>query len=86
MLDRAGHGANLDEDIQGDLVIRRAASVVRAIRWGHRHWRQANIGRRFRLLFRHDSQARAIVFAWVNDEQALRSSGSQKNFLQTRSS
>jgi len=45
----------------------------------HRHWRRAKIGRRFRLFFRYDSQARTIVFAWVNDEQTLRSSGSQSD-------
>lgn len=41
----------------------------------HRHWRRAKIGRRFRLFFRYDSKAKVIVFAWVNDEQTLRSSG-----------
>lgn len=39
----------------------------------HRHWRRAKIGRRFRLFFRYDSRAKTIVFAWVNDEQTLRS-------------
>src|SRR3546814_12441875 len=39
----------------------------------HRHWRRAKIGRRFRLFFRSDSKAKAIVYAWVNDEQPLRS-------------
>lgn len=39
----------------------------------HRHWRRANIGRRFRLFFRYDSRSKTIVFAWVNDEQTLRS-------------
>ncbi|SFB49245.1 toxin YhaV [Azotobacter beijerinckii] len=42
-----------------------------------RHWRRAKIGRRFRLFFRFDSKARIIVFAWVNDENTLRSSGSK---------
>ncbi|GAB7079132.1 type II toxin-antitoxin system YhaV family toxin [Megalodesulfovibrio paquesii] len=41
-----------------------------------RHWRRAKIGRRFRLFFRFDSNAKIIVFAWVNDEQTLRSAGS----------
>jgi toxin YhaV len=40
-----------------------------------RHWRRAKIGRRFRLFFRFDSKARIIIFAWVNDENTLRSSG-----------
>jgi toxin YhaV len=41
-----------------------------------RHWRRAKIGRRFRLFFRFDSKARIIIFAWVNDENTLRASGS----------
>ena len=45
----------------------------------HRHWRRAKIGRRFRLFFRYDSKARVIVYAWVNDEQTLRSSGSKSD-------
>ena len=44
-----------------------------------RHWRRAKIGRRFRLFFRFDSKARVIVFAWVNDEHTLRSSGSRSD-------
>ena len=42
-----------------------------------RHWRRAKIGRRFRLFFRYDSRSRVIVYAWVNDENTLRSSGSK---------
>lgn len=42
-----------------------------------RHWRRAKIGRRFRLFFRFDSKSRIIVFAWVNDETTLRSSGAK---------
>ncbi|MCC7006286.1 MAG: type II toxin-antitoxin system YhaV family toxin [Ottowia sp.] len=42
-----------------------------------RHWRRAKIGRRFRLFFRYDSTAKIIIYAWVNDEQSLRSSGSK---------
>ncbi|MFV3091126.1 type II toxin-antitoxin system YhaV family toxin [Pseudomonas sp. GW6] len=43
----------------------------------YRHWRRSKIGRRFRLFFRYDSRTKVIVFAWVNDEQTLRSAGSQ---------
>ena len=43
----------------------------------HRHWRRAKIGRRFRVFFRFDSRSRVIVYAWVNDESTLRSSGSR---------
>ena len=45
----------------------------------YRHWRRAKIGQRFRLFFRYDSKAKIIVFAWVNDEQTLRSSGSKSD-------
>lgn len=45
----------------------------------YRHWRRAKIGRRFRLFFRYDSRAKTIVFAWVNDEQTLRSAGSKSD-------
>ena len=43
----------------------------------YRHWRRAKIGRRFRLFFRYDAKARVIVYAWMNDERTLRSSGSK---------
>lgn len=45
----------------------------------YRHWRRAKLGRRFRLFFRYDSKAKVIVYAWVNDEQTLRSSGSKSD-------
>lgn len=45
----------------------------------HRHWRRAKIGRWFRVFFRYDSTSKTIVFAWVNDEQTLRSSGSKSD-------
>lgn len=45
----------------------------------YRHWRRAKIGRRFRLFFRYDSRSRVIVFAWVDDEQTLRSAGSRSD-------
>ena len=45
----------------------------------YRHWRRAKIGRRFRLFFRYDSKAKVIVYAWVNDEETLRSAGSKSD-------
>ncbi len=42
-----------------------------------RHWRRAKIGRRFRLFFRFDSRAKIIIYAWVNDENTLRSAGNR---------
>ena len=44
-----------------------------------RHWRRAKIGRRCRLFFRFDSKTKIIIFAWVNDENTLRSSGSKRD-------
>ena len=44
-----------------------------------RHWRRAKIGRRFRLFFRFDSATKIIIFAWVNDDHTLRSSGSKND-------
>jgi toxin YhaV len=44
-----------------------------------RHWRRAKIGRRFRLFFRFDSKTKIIIFAWVNDENTLRSAGSKSD-------
>lgn len=45
----------------------------------YRHWRRAKIGRRFRLFFRYDSRSKVIVYAWVNDENTLRSTGSKSD-------
>lgn len=45
----------------------------------HRHWRRVKLGRRFRVFFRFDSRSRVIVYAWVNDEGTLRSSGSRSD-------
>jgi len=45
----------------------------------YRHWRRAKVGRRFRLFFRYDSRAKTIVFAWVNDENTLRTVGSKSD-------
>ncbi len=44
-----------------------------------RHWRRAKIGRRFRLFFRYDSRSKIIVYAWVNDEDTLRSAGGKND-------
>ena len=43
----------------------------------HRRWRRAKFGRRFRLFFRFDATAKVIVYAWVNDQSTLRSTGSR---------
>lgn len=45
----------------------------------YRHWRRAKIGQRFRLFFRFDSKTKIIIYAWVNDNKTLRSSGSKND-------
>lgn len=44
----------------------------------HKHWFRAKFGSgRFRLFFRYDSNAKVIIFAWVNDETTLRTYGAK---------
>ncbi len=45
----------------------------------YRHWRRAKFGQRFRLFFRYDSNSRIIIYAWVNDENMLRSAGGKRD-------
>ena len=45
----------------------------------HQHWFRAKFFGRYRLFFRYDSRSRIIVYAWVNDEQTLRQSGSRRD-------
>ena len=43
-----------------------------------KHWFRAKFGgQRFRLFFRFSSEAKIIIFAWVNDEKTLRTYGSK---------
>jgi len=43
-----------------------------------KHWFRAKFGNgRFRLFFRYSTQARIIIFAWVNDETTLRTYGAK---------
>lgn len=43
-----------------------------------KHWFRAKFGNgRFRLLFRYDSKTKVIIFAWVNDENTLRTYGAK---------
>jgi hypothetical protein len=42
----------------------------------YRHWFRVKFSGRFRLFFRYSSQHKVIVYAWVNDENTLRKSGS----------
>lgn len=42
----------------------------------YRHWFRVKFGNgRFRLFFRYDSAAKIIIYAWVNDENTLRTYG-----------
>lgn len=47
---------------------------------GRKHWFRAKTGNgRYRLFFRYQSSARIIVYAWVNDENSLRTYGSRSD-------
>ena len=44
----------------------------------YKHWFREKFGNgRFRLFFRYDSKAKIIVYAWVNDENTLRTYGAK---------
>lgn len=42
----------------------------------HRHWYRARY-RRYRLFYRFHSDARVLVYAWLNDEETLRQAGAR---------
>lgn len=45
-----------------------------------KHWFRAKFGgQRFRLFFRYDSRATVIIYAWVNDNDTLRTYGSKND-------
>jgi len=46
---------------------------------GNRHWFSAGFYERYRLFFRFRSDARAIVYAWVNGDETLRARGSRSD-------
>ena len=43
----------------------------------NRHWFRAKFHERYRLFYRFSSKEKVIVYAWVNDENALRKAGSK---------
>jgi toxin YhaV len=43
----------------------------------HQFWRRAKFLGRFRLFFRYNSDARIIVYVWLNDESTLRKEGAR---------
>ena len=45
----------------------------------YRHWFSAGFFERYRLFFRFRSDARVIVYAWVNDEHTLRARGARND-------
>lgn len=45
----------------------------------NRHWFSAGFYDRYRLFFRFRSDARAIVYVWVNDEDTLRARGGRND-------
>jgi len=45
-----------------------------------KHWFRAKFGNgRYRLFYQFSSKAKAIVYAWVNDEKSLRTYGSKQD-------
>lgn len=45
-----------------------------------KHWFRGKTGSgRYRLFYRYHSSARIIVYAWVNDDQSLRTRGSARD-------
>jgi len=57
----------------GSAAYRRGGTLA-----GRRHWfRGKTGGGRYRLFYRYDSKARIILYAWVNDEDSLRTHGSR---------
>lgn len=45
----------------------------------NRHWFSAGFYERYRLFFRFRTDARAIVYAWVNGEETLRARGARSD-------
>jgi toxin YhaV len=43
----------------------------------NRHWFRAKFHERYRLFYRFSSKEKVVVYAWVNDENTLRKSGSK---------
>ncbi len=43
----------------------------------HKHWRRDTFFERFRLFFRYSTEAKVIVYAWLNDESTLRKRGAR---------
>ncbi len=44
-----------------------------------RHWRRVKSNQRFRIFFRFHSKHRLIVYAWMNDENTLRTRGARND-------
>ena len=64
------------EDIPSDPTAK-AYELGNTLGADHRHWRRAKFNQRFRLFFRFRSDSKIIVYAWVNDENALRARGAR---------
>lgn len=46
---------------------------------GNRHWFRAKFHGRYRLFYRFSIQHKIIIYAWVNDDDTLRKSGSRSD-------
>lgn len=46
----------------------------------YKHWFREKFGAgRFRLFFRYDSKSKVIIYAWINDENTLRTYGAKSD-------
>ncbi|HLX16594.1 MAG TPA: type II toxin-antitoxin system YhaV family toxin [Bradyrhizobium sp.] len=46
----------------------------------YKHWFREKFGAgRFRLFFRYDSKSKIIIYAWINDENTLRTHGAKSD-------
>ena len=48
-----------------------------------KHWFRVKFRQQYRLFFRYDADAKAIVFAWVNDESTKRAYGARTDAYAT---
>lgn len=66
------------EDIPSDPASK-AYELGNTLGENFRHWRRAKFNQRFRLFFRFRSDAKIIVYGWLNDENMLRTRGARND-------
>lgn len=66
------------DDVPADPT-RAAYRQGRSLGPGNKHWFRDRYAGRFRLFFRYDSNSKIIIYAWVNDENTLRTRGAKND-------